>query len=163
MIGAETVSKYSVSKMAQTIAMIDVEYRILQDKLKNNEDISEKDKTALKLYESELNQTYSKIAYGIKEAVGLLQKNDCVEDVIVPEAGNLLFVKIHKSRTIRNSHSLFLYLLEHANVAVAPGNLFFTPEEELWFRISMTRDPEIFLENVQKILYTLSALKERIK
>lgn len=163
LIEVETISKYSASKLSQLIAMIDIKYRLLQDKIKSNEKVCSEKEKLIKSYIANLHDIYSKINSGMKKAIKLMLENDCIVDVVTPDVGNLIFVRARDNPKIKNSHELFLYLLDNANIAVTPGSLFFAPEKELWFRLSMTKKPDIFVDNVRKILYTLSTSREEIK
>ena len=110
----------------------------------------------IQTYKSEVNTFFETIEKGMSQAVDLCKDNIAVSEVCVPEAGNILFIRLDKQladrKNIRNDRELHQYVLEQLNISVTPGHIFKADETELWFRVTMTRDPDDFTDEVKRIL-----------
>src|SRR3989338_802034 len=163
LIEVERVSKYSASKLAQRIALVDLKYRILQDKKEASLILSLEEEKSLNEYHSHVVNFQTTITQALVQTKNLISKNSSVKDFILPDAGNLIFIQANENQKIKNSHELFFYILDKANIAISPGHLFLTEKNELWFRITMAKNPHLFLESVQNILNSLNQLQKETK
>ena len=66
-----------------------------------------------------------------------------------------MFIKIKKEicskNNILDSHDLFVYILEKGNILITPGHVFGLKMEELWFRVTVSRGKEQFINGLKKI------------
>jgi aspartate aminotransferase len=140
LLKAAEISDYSNSTLVERLAIKDMEYRVqLSDPT----------------YTDELLKYHEQVIQGLTDARNLFSRHSQIETVIQPEAGNVLFIKVKPQKEISTSHDLFFYFLNTCNVLVSPGNIFYMPNDELWFRITMSRSPKDFLTYTQKILNSL--------
>ncbi len=118
------------------------------------------DSFRLQKYQMELLAYFDSVQCGMRAGFEVLKNSGIVESAIVPDAGNLIFVKLFKSsvlaKGVRSDHQLFDYLLKNAGVAVTPGNVFGMDPAEIWFRITVSRSPIEFSSAVEKVLMCLS-------
>lgn len=86
----------------------------------------------------------------------LMAEKDVVENVIYPDAGNIIYVTLKKEACLRKgvttSHELFVYILEHENILVTPGNVFGIELEELGFRVTFSRGHDQFMDGLKRII-----------
>ena len=86
----------------------------------------------------------------------LISQNDVVEDVVYPDAGNIMHITLKESachqKGVYTSHELFVYILERENILVTPGNVFGLPLEDLSFRITISRGYDQFMDGIKRIV-----------
>lgn len=150
------VSNYSSSSILERIAVAEVKHRVWHDELKDNKTGNN---TSLEIYLKELNDYHKKIKQGIDLGINVLKFHPCIEDLVIPEVGNILFAKVNpeigSKLMITNSHELFEYFLNECNILISPGHIFGMPYDTLWFRITMSRSPIHFVEEITKLLRSL--------
>ena len=144
LMNSAEVSDYSNSTILERIAIKDMINRT------SNTNVN---------YNNELFNYQKNIKAGLIKGVSLLKNHYCIQDVIEPKAGNIIFARVKDNQLISDSHNLFLYFLNKCNTLVSPGNIFKAPQDELWFRITMSQSPQNFEKNIKKILKSLEDIQ----
>ncbi len=169
---ASEVSGFSISMTLSSILAEEMTLRIarynLLEKHKNDINLSTQElfgtsikdfNISLINYILELEQYTKLIDVGLKSSIKLCQKHNVVDKICIPDAGNILFIKIKdeicKKFSIYNGKELFYHVLDNSNIAINPGDVFFTPENEVWFRVTMSKDPVLFTKYLKTTLNTL--------
>ncbi len=141
------ITNYSNSTFLESLGIVEMKTRVLKDKKETSNLIVE--------YNNEIENYHNKINETIKETIELVNNSSIFEDCIIPEAGNILFIKIKKEicskNNILDSHDLFVYILEKGNILITPGHVFGLKMEELWFRVTVSRGKEQFINGLKKI------------
>lgn len=140
---------YSNSTFLESLGIVEMTQRVNVDNGSTDKDtltyIKEKD-----VYHEQIITLFN-FAYRY-----LMQQKDVVENVIYPDAGNIMYVNLNREacykKGIFTSHELFVYILEKENILVTPGNVFGLPLEELGFRVTISRGPEQFMDGIKRIV-----------
>ena len=86
----------------------------------------------------------------------LMAQTDVVEDVIYPDAGNIMYITfkadVCKKYGVYTSHELFVHILEEENILVTPGHVFGLPLEDMGFRITISRGHNQFMNGLKRIV-----------
>lgn len=147
MLELDEITNYSNSTFLESLGIIEMQQRVWIDQKINNDSVNQ--------YKIELKKYHKKIKEGIECVLKFASISDVFEDYIVPEAGNVLFLKINKTYCnnlgIYDSHDLFVYILEQANILVTPGHVFGLEIDDLWFRITISRSSEQLLNGMKRI------------
>lgn len=140
-------TNYSNSTFLESLGIIEMKNRVSIDKNEISDSIIE--------YNNEKKVYHNKINEIMTEAIKLINKSTIFEDCIIPEAGNILFIKVNKNncqkKGIIDSHDLFIYILEKANILITPGHVFGLKINELWFRVTISRNKNQFINGLKKI------------
>lgn len=152
---AAEVSDFSNSTIAERIAIVDMTLRTKMDRLSSGK--AGTDET-LATYISETLTYKGKILNGMNRAIGALKASPAIADVIMPDAGNVIFAMLNDTPKLGTTHDLFFYLLNRGNILVSPGCIFNAPKNQLWYRTTMSIEPDEFLENTNKVLKLLEDL-----
>nr|MBP3258707.1 pyridoxal phosphate-dependent aminotransferase [Bacilli bacterium] len=150
------ITNYSNSTFLEALGMAEMETRVAIDNRVNNDKIS--------TYLSEKEIYHYKIKESIDKLVNIVNDSCVFDDVIIPEAGNILFIKVNEKcchkRMINTSHDLFVYILEKANILVTPGHVFGLNPSQMWFRITISRSIEQLICGIKKIEEILGDIDE---
>lgn len=142
-------TNYSNSTFLEALGIVEMQMRVNVDNKDNSKDtlkyIEEKEK-----YHKQIKSLFYD-AYDY-----LLSEKDVVEHVVLPDAGNIMFITLngdlcHK-KGVTTSHELFVYILEKENILVTPGNVFGLPLEDISFRITISRGHEQFMDGLKRII-----------
>lgn len=109
-------------------------------------------------YQKDLGEFKRRIKRGVQKSLIVLQQSDSIDKIVVPEAGNMLFARVKKTRSVKDSHELSQYVLDKANIMITPGHVFMMPPKELWFRITMSKDPSFFVKKARELIKTLEEI-----
>ncbi len=86
----------------------------------------------------------------------LMSETDVVENVVYPDAGNIMYITFKKDVCERNnvytSHEMFVHILEKENILVTPGHVFGLPLEDLGFRVTISRGHDQFMDGLKRIV-----------
>ena len=138
---------YSNSSFLEELGKQVMQHRVWLDQEIENESIEK--------YKSNLEYYHKKIFEGLDKALELIDKSNVFNDYIVPDAGNIIFASIDKDvclqHGIHDSHELFVYILEKTNILVTPGHVFGLDIDKLWFRITVSKEPEVVLNGLKQI------------
>lgn len=152
---ASEVAGFCVSKTIDALATSEMRLRVQT----NTQDSRKTSSPEFKSYMEELSRFYSMINRGLELSDALLINHPAVEKYCIPDAGNLIFVQVKKEfaekKGIITEDDLFLYLLESTGIGITPGHVFGTNPEELWFRVTMTKHPEYFKQQLEKVIEAL--------
>lgn len=145
------ITNYSNSTFLEALGIVEMQHRVWMDQRVENESMAQ--------YKKDLKFYHNKINNGIQNVLDFVRKSRIFDDYIEPEAGNVLFIKVNEDlcrrKGIHDSHDLFVYILEKANILVTPGHVFGMDIKELWFRITVSRSAEQLLygmSTIEKIL-----------
>jgi aspartate/methionine/tyrosine aminotransferase len=151
MLELNEITNFSNSTFLESLAIVEMQYRVWSNSNENDESIQK--------YKREKETYQNKIISGLSLAIEYLKEINIVEDIIIPDVGNILFIKISdsvkKKTGINNSHDMFVYILEKANILITPGHVFGIEIEELWFRVTMSRNEVLFYNGLKKIISVL--------
>ena len=140
-------TNYSNSSFLEELGKQVMQHRVWLDQGIENESVAK--------YKSNLEYYHKKIFYGLDKALELLGKSTVFNDHIIPDAGNIIFASIDKDICIKkgiyDSHELFLYILEKTNILVTPGHVFGLDFDKLWFRITVSKEPEVVFDSLKQI------------
>ena len=142
-------TNYSNSTFLEALGIVEMTQRVNIDDGKTDEDtltyMQEKD-----VYHEQIITLFNN-AYSY-----LMGEKDVVENVVYPDAGNIMYITLNSEACHRKgvftSHELFVYILERENILVTPGNVFGLPLEELGFRVTISRGPEQFMDGLRRIV-----------
>lgn len=154
LVSATEVSTYSNSTILERLAIAEMRHRVALEK---RDLVSVCDSLSLE-YSRELDSFYRAVSGGVRSAFDLISSYACTERVIRPEAGNILFTKLKPTPLVKHSHELVLLLLNEQNTLVTPGHIYGLPLQELWFRITMAKNPELFLQKTRQVFDYLGGL-----
>ena len=86
----------------------------------------------------------------------LLSQNDVVENVVLPDAGNIMHITLKsdvvKKFGIETSDDLFVYIMEKENILITPANVFGLPLEDISFRVTISRNKDQFMDGLKRII-----------
>ncbi len=86
----------------------------------------------------------------------LLSQNDVVENVVLPDAGNIMHITLKsdvvKKFGIETSDDLFVYIMEKENILITPSNVFGLPLEDISFRVTISRNKNQFMDGLKRIV-----------
>ena len=142
-------TNYSNSTFLEALGIVEMTQRVNVDRHDTSEDtlqyIKEKE---------EYHGLIKKIFYDAYDY--LMAQTDVVENVVYPDAGNIMYITLKKDvchkKGITTSHELFVHILENENILVTPGNVFGLPLEELGFRITISRGYDQFMDGLRRII-----------
>ncbi len=143
------ITNYSNSTFLEALALVEVKMRNAVDKGDTSEEVL--------TYVREKNEYHNKIKSTFNEAYHYLNtQKDVVREVCIPDAGNIMYIKLRKDvcnkKGVFTSHDLFVYILEHENILITPANCFGLPNEELAFRITISRSKKQFMDGLRRIV-----------
>ena len=147
LMNAAEVSAFSNSTISERLVLVDMKYRIMLKENRLEEGVS--------LYAQELTKYQKTIEEGMNSSMQLMNAHPLIDRITIPEAGNIIFARVSESVGLKNSDQLFDYLLDKKNIMVSPGHLFLPPPEEIWFRVTMNRDPKEFSGYIKTMLEAL--------
>jgi aspartate/methionine/tyrosine aminotransferase len=106
---------------------------------------------------NEKTKYHQQIREGIVNGISTLKRDDSIEHIIIPNAGNVILAKFYDEikstkNGISNSHDLFQYIVDSSKILVSPGHIFKLPQEELWFRVTVSTKSELFNEKLKNML-----------
>ncbi len=142
-------TNYSNSTFLEALGIVEMTQRVNVDRHDTSEDtlqyIKEKE---------EYHGLIKKIFYDAYDY--LMAQTDVVENVVYPDAGNIMYITLKKDvchkKGVTTSHELFVHILENENILVTPGNVFGLPLEELGFRITISRGYDQFMDGLRRII-----------
>ena len=142
-------TNYSNSTFLEALGIVEMTQRVNVDRHDTSEDtlqyIKEKE---------EYHGLIKKIFYDAYDY--LMAQTDVVENVVYPDAGNIMYITLKKDvchkKGVSTSHELFVHILENENILVTPGNVFGLPLEELGFRITISRGYDQFMDGLRRII-----------
>lgn len=142
-------TNYSNSTFLEALGIVEMTQRVNVDRHDRSEDtlqyIKEKE---------EYHGLIKKIFYDAYDY--LMAQTDVVENVVYPDAGNIMYITLKKDvchkKGVTTSHELFVHILENENILVTPGNVFGLPLEELGFRITISRGYDQFMDGLRRII-----------
>ncbi len=149
LVQAAEVSDFSSSTIAERIAMADMDLRV---KLDSQNQADRETDPKLERYVLDIQEYHAKIKKGMEEAISILGSSCCIDDFIRPEAGNVVFARVKDGLGIADTHELFMSILTRGNILVSPGKIFKAPRDELWYRTTMSVEPDIFADRTRKLL-----------
>jgi|GEM_PF-2334799 len=153
---AGEVSDYSNSTITERLAIADMRLRNALGKGGSYPGLSQGD---LERYSAELTRYQRKVGEGVKGALEILSASPAIEKFVVPQAGNVIYAKAKGgARGIQSDHELFVSILEGENILVSPGSIYGSPGGDLWYRTTMSIEPEKFLEGTRKVVRHLENL-----
>lgn len=140
---------YSNSTFLEALGIVEMTQRV-------NVDIGNKSASTLE-YITEKEQYHNQIFTIFKDTYDyLLTESSVVENVIYPDAGNIIFITFKKEachkKGVYTSHELFVYILEKENILVTPGNVFGLPLDDLSFRVTISRGYKQFMDGIKRIV-----------
>ena len=142
-------TNYSNSTFLEALGIVEMTQRVNVDR----HDISEDTLQYIKEKE-EYHGLIKKIFYDAYDY--LMAQTDVVENVVYPDAGNIMYITLKKDvchkKGVSTSHELFVHILENENILVTPGNVFGLPLEELGFRITISRGYDQFMDGLRRII-----------
>lgn len=142
------ITNFSNSTFLESLAIKEMSLRVQVDKQETDYEVSNYLKEK-KIYQDKIND-------GIKSAINFLQSCKIINDIVIPKIGNILFFKfddkILSRYDIKDSHDLFVYILEKNNILITPGHVFGLPNNELWVRVTFSRNKIQFLDGLKKIV-----------
>lgn len=140
---------YSNSTFLEALGIVEMTQRVNVDNGDTSPDTLE--------YVSQKKQYHNQITTLFNDAYKyLMSENDVIENVVYPDAGNIMYVTLradacHK-KGVYTSHELFVYILEKENILVTPGNVFGLPLEDLSFRVTISRGYNQFMDGIKRIV-----------
>ena len=142
-------TNYSNSTFLEALGIVEMTQRVNLD---NND---KSPKTLQYIKEKEYyHSLVKKIFYDAYDYLN--SQSDVVENVVYPDAGNIMYITLRKDvchrKNVTTSHELFVYILEKENILVTPGNVFGLPLEELGFRITISRGYDQFMDGLTRII-----------
>lgn len=145
------ITNYSNSSLLDMIGIKAMLMRVQNDKKIINSELN--------TYNAELMNYHNKIISTIKIATDFLYQNKIVDTVLIPSAGNVLFIYISnivkEKYNLWNAHDLVIYILDKTNVLVTPGYIFGLSLEDLCFRVTVSKSKEVFLDGLYQIIRCL--------
>lgn len=140
---------YSNSTFLEALGIVEMTQRVNVDKGATDEVTNQ--------YRREKAQYHNQVTTLFRNAFEYLNENDdVVEHVIYPDAGNIMYITLKVSvcnkKGVYTSHELFVYILEHENILITPGNVFGLPLEDMSFRITISRGYDQFMDGLRRIV-----------
>ena len=140
---------YSNSTFLEALGIVEMTQRVNVDKGDKSPETLE--------YIAQKEQYHNQIITLFNDAYKyLMSQKDVVENVVYPDAGNIMYVTLKKEacnkKGVYTSHELFVYILEKENILVTPGNVFGIPLEDLSFRVTISRGYEQFMDGLKRIV-----------
>jgi len=155
---ASEVASFSVPMLFDSILQREMELRIGMGRYLKGEPLEqlERQVPGVSRYFEEVASHKRGIAQGIALAEGACEKSGVVSKFRKPDAGNLIYVEIDREAGeragVRNTDGLFYRILEGAGIGVTPGHVFGTPENELWFRTTISRKGGEYARELERAL-----------
>lgn len=142
-------TNYSNSTFLEALGIVEMMQRVNVDKKDTSPETIE--------YLKEKQEYHNQITTILNDAYHYLNtQKDVVESIIYPDAGNIMYITLKKNvcakKDVMTSHELFVYILEHENILVTPGNVFGLPLEELGFRVTISRGYHQFMDGLKRIV-----------
>lgn len=140
---------YSNSTFLEALGIVEMTQRVNVDKGDKSPETLE--------YVREKEQYHGQVITLFNDAYKyLLTQTDVVENVVYPDAGNIMYVTLRKDacnkKGVMTSHELFVHILEKENILVTPGNVFGLPLEDLSFRVTISRGYDQFMDGLRRIV-----------
>lgn len=140
---------YSNSTFLEALGIVEMTQRVNVDKGDKSPETLE--------YVREKDQYHGQVITLFNDAYKyLLTQTDVVENVVYPDAGNIMYVTLRKDacnrKGVMTSHELFVHILENENILVTPGNVFGLPLEDLSFRVTISRGYDQFMDGLRRIV-----------
>lgn len=143
------VTNFSNSTFLESLGIVEMTQRVNVDKKDTSKETLEYLKEK-KQYQAQVIDLFNK-AYEY-----LCKQNKVVDNVIYPDAGNIMYITLNKDccnkKGVFTSHELFVYILEKENILVTPGHVFGLPLEDLSFRITISRGEKQFMDGLERII-----------
>jgi len=142
-------TNYSNSTFLEALGIVEMTQRVNVD----NNDVS---KETLE-YVKEKEEYHKQIIDLFNKAYTYLSnQKQVVENVVYPDAGNIMHINLKKEccnrKGVYTSHELFVYILEKENILVTPGHVFGLPLEDLSFRVTISRGEGQFMDGLSRII-----------
>lgn len=151
MLELSEITNYSNSTFLEALGIVEMQHRVGVDQKINNESIN--------TYIEEKKNYWNKINDIKLEAINYLKSNKIISCCFDQECGNIIFARVNdivkQTKNIKTNHDLFVYIMKKCNILITPGHVFGTDINELWFRVTVSRNKNDFLNGLKKICETL--------
>lgn len=153
---ASEVAGFSISTTVDEIVREEINLRSARLALSSSLTSPTVNTSEFSVYNAELASFFSKLEAGLSVAKEICTSHPAVDKFCMPEAGNVIFIKLKDSlcyaKGVYTSKDFFYHCLRRLNVGVTPGHLFLVEPRDIWFRATLSRDPAQFVDYLGGVL-----------